>query len=206
MSAVPPSSPLLPPDTVFGRLEPGGPSHTRAEDFELWEQDEDNPMELIEGWVLPMSPGNAKAGRACGLLFSALADVVKAKKWYMTQDALHRLPRPKNTVVYPDIAIHAVAEVPYLPKTESVGRVPELVVEFLSKKTHERDMAPHGAKFRAYQMSGVREYYYAWPDGRDAAGFVLKDGLFVPALADASGFIASPLLGASLRLVEAAVR
>ncbi len=55
-------------------------------------------------------------------------------------------------------------------------------------------------------MSGVREYYYAWPDGRDAAGFALRGDLLVPLPRDRAGWFRSPLLGRSLRLVEAGVK
>jgi len=84
--------------------------------------------------------------------------------------------------------------------------VPDLVVEVLAEKTYERDMAPDGAKFLAYQMSGVREYYYTWPEGRDASGFVLRRGVFKPLPRGASGFFRSPLLGQGLRLVPAALK
>ncbi|KAF0246705.1 MAG: hypothetical protein FD180_524 [Planctomycetota bacterium] len=206
MSSIPPSPALLPPETIFGRLDPGGPGLTRAEEFEHWDQDDANPLELIGGWVLPLSPGNAKSGTASGNLYAALLPLVRSKKWFITQDALHRLPQPLDTVVYPDISIHTIEDVPYLPGTESIGRVPEFIVEFLSKKTYERDMAPRGAKFLAFQMSGVREYYYSWPDGRDASGFALQNGVFAPIAKDGEGFFASPFLGRSVRLVEAMVR
>lgn len=109
-------------------------------------------------------------------------------------------------MVFPDIAIHVATEVGYQPGTRSIGRVPDLVVEMLDRKTWERDMAPVGAKFLAYQMSGVREYYYTRPDGRDASGFVLQEGVYRPLTRDAKGFFQSLLLGQSLRLVPAAVR
>ncbi|MBI3271605.1 MAG: Uma2 family endonuclease [Planctomycetes bacterium] len=197
---------LLPLGTVFGRLDPGGPGPTLAEDFERVEQDEDNPMELIGGWVLPMSPGDFATGRSHGRLYAILLPIVTARGWDMSLDARHRLPSPPQTVVFPDLTLHFVSHVEYLPNTHTIGRIPDIVVEILGKRTYERDMAPRGAKFLAYQMSGVREYYYAWPDGRDASGFTLQDGVFVPLPRDADGFFASPLLGCSLRLVEAAVR
>jgi len=55
-------------------------------------------------------------------------------------------------------------------------------------------------------MSGVQEYYCAWPDGREATGFHLREGRFAAAPREADGFFASPLLGAALRLVPAALR
>jgi hypothetical protein len=38
-------------------------------------------------------------------------------------------------------------------------------------------------------MSGVQEYYFAWPDGRDAAGFHRREGRFAAALQEADGFV-----------------
>lgn len=194
----------LPEDTVFGfQTSRHGP--IAAADFEGWPLDPDNPMELLEGWVVPMSPGNLLTGRRSARLAAALLPLVDSRGWDLSQDARHRLPWPVNTVVYPNLVIHCVPEPEYLPGTETVGRVPELVIELLSKETAGRDRAPAGAKFLAYQKSGVREYYYAWPDGREAAGFALRDGIFVPLQPDPEGFFHSPLLAAGLRLVPAAV-
>ena len=197
---------MLPPDAVFGRLDPECQGPFAAADFEVWDIDEEHPVELIGGWVLPMSPGTHRTGKTWGDLYAILLPLVKARGWDMSPDARHTLPRPHETVVFPDIAVHAAAKVEYQPGTESIHRVPDLVVEVLSRKTFERDMAPSGAKFLAYQMSGVREYYYTWPDGSAAAGFELVDGLYRPLPADADGFLASPLLGQSLRLVPPALR
>ncbi len=200
------TSVMLPPDAVFGRLDPEFQGPTRAGEFEAWDIDEEHPVELIGGWVLPMSPGNYRAGTLAGKLFSILLPRIEARGWSMSQDARHTLPRPPETVVFPDIAVHATAKVDYEPGTETIGRVPDLIVEILGRRTYERDMAPSGAKFLAYQMSGVREYYYAWPDGRDASGFILQDGIYKPLTADAEGFLQSPLLGQALRLVPPALR
>lgn len=194
----------LPGHTVFGfRTERVGP--ILAAEFETWGQDPDNPMELFEGWLLPMSPGTLRTGIQLPDLYAALRPLVTERGWTMAIDARHRLPWPPNTVVFPDLALHCIAQVDYLPATETVGRPPDLVVELLAKETAERDRAPHGAKFLAYQQSGVREYYYAWPDGSDAAGHTLRDGRFTSLEADAEGFLSSPLLAARLRLVPAAV-
>lgn len=196
----------LPTGAVFGRMSPDGPGPTPAEVFEGWDVDENNPVELIGGWVLPMSPGDFKTGTLAGRLFALLLPLIEAKGWSMSLDARHRLPKPPNSVVYPDLAIHAVGELSYIPGTRSIGRVPDLVVEILAEKTFERDMAPSGAKFLAYQMSGVREYYYTWPDGRDVSGFVLQEGIFTPLPRTAEGFYQSPLLGEALRLTPPSLR
>jgi Uma2 family endonuclease len=196
---------LLPPEAIFGlSVDRLGP--IRAEDFERSSQGEDNPLELIEGWPLPMTPGTYSTGSVLVQLCSLLVPLVRERGWSMSLDARHRLPQPPDTVVVPDLVIHCAAEVTCVPGSETVARVPEIVVEILSRETAARDRSPHGAKFLAYQLSGVREYYFAWPDGRDAAGFHLRNGTFVAAPHEAGGFFASPLLGAALRLVPAALR
>jgi Uma2 family endonuclease len=196
---------LLPPDAVFGlSVDRLGP--IRAEDFERSSQDEENPLELIEGWPLPRTPGTYSTGSVLVQLSSLLVPLVRERGWSISLNARHRLPQPPDTVVFPDLVIHCAAEVTCVPGSETVARVPEIVVEILSRGTAARDRAPHGAKFLAYQVSGVREYYFAWPDGRDAAGFHLRRGSFVAAPHEGEGFFASPLLGAALRLVPAALR
>ncbi len=196
----------LPKGADFGRFDPEGLGPMTAEEFEAREQDEENPVELIGGWVLPMPPGTFERGEFWGDLCSVLRPVVKELGWRISQDARHRLPVPRETVVFPDIAIHMARAVKYLPGTETIGRVPDIVVEILGKKSHERDMAPLGVKFLAYQASGVKEYYYTWPDGREASGFGLRRGVYVPLPRDREGFFASALLGHRLRLVEAATK
>ncbi|MBI3267614.1 MAG: Uma2 family endonuclease [Planctomycetes bacterium] len=206
MSNGKPRAATLPRGADFGRLDPEGLGPTRAGDFETWEQDEENPIELIGGWVLPMPPGNFEAGESSLDLASVLRAIAKEKGWRISQDARHRLPVPRDTVVYPDIAIHRARVVKYIPGTETIGRVPDLVVEILGKKSYDRDIAPRGVKFLAYQSSGVQEYYYTWPDGREASGFALRRGMYVPLLRDREGFFASALLDHRVRLVEAAAK
>jgi Uma2 family endonuclease len=104
-------------------------------------------------------------------------------------------------VVFPDLAIHCTPDVPTLPATDTAIRTPEMVIELLSDETQERDRAPRGAKFLAYELSGVREYYYAWPDGREAAGFRLESGVLVPMEPDAQGYFRSSLLAARFRIL-----
>lgn len=198
--------PLVPADAEWGEMLPEGWGPVTAQEFESWGDDEDNPKELIGGWVLPMAPGSGDAGRSSHKISTSLDRVVTARGWDFVPDSRHRLPAPANTIVYPDIAIHAVAHADDLPGTETIGRVPELVIEILAKRTYQRDIAPNGVKFLAYRSSGVREYYYTWPDGKDSSGFVLKKGVFTPLRKDADGFFKSTLLGCSFRLVPATTR
>lgn len=196
---------LLPADAVFSFVtERPGP--VRAEEFEAWPQEPDAPVELVEGWVMPMTPGTYDTGRASRDLLVLLAGIAAAKGWELIPDARHRLPAPAHTVVFPDLALHCVAEPGLVPGTRTVARVPDLVIEILGDETARRDVGPDGVKFLAYQMSGVREYFYCWPDGQDAAAFWLENGVFVPIRDDADGFFASAILGTGLRLVPARAR
>jgi Uma2 family endonuclease len=202
---LPEGASTLPAEAEFGlQVDRVGP--IRAEEFESWEQSDDNPLELIAGWVLPMSPQSHPTGSSLIQLIVVLEPVVRAKGWTMSLDDRHRLPRPPRTVLYPDLGIYRTPELTLVPGTQTIARVPDLIVELLGRETARRDQAPHGAKFLTYQMCGVQEYYYGWPDGREAAGFHLRDGRYVAAPRDADGFFDSPFLAAALRLVPAALR
>jgi Uma2 family endonuclease len=194
---------LLPRDAVFDlqgdRLGP-----IRAVDFETWHQEDGEPIELIEGWVMPMSPGNYHAGKALAQLVVALDCRARELGLDLTLDACHRLAQPAETVLFPDLAVHA-APLRLDPSSQTLVSTPVLVVEILSPTTSSRDQAPRGAKFLAYEMSGVREYFYTWPDGSEAAGFRLVEGRYVRLAPDSAGFFPSQVLGGKLRLVPAAV-
>lgn len=193
---------LLPPDTDLG-FHVGRLGPTREAEFEGWQQDPENPFELIEGWVVPMSPGTFAAGRAVLRLATVLERVADARSWSLAFDARHRLPRPPHSVVFPDLALHCTEDVTTVAGTETVARVPDLVIEILGVETEERDRGPLGAKYRAYEASGVKEYYCAWPDGREASAFHLVDGRFVAVDPDERRAFASRILGGRLRLVPA---
>lgn len=195
----------LPADADLG-LHPERRGPVQAADFELWPQEPEHPMELIGGWVVSMSPVNVSSGWAVKKLTVLLDPSVESYGWFLALDTRHRLPRPPETVVFPDLAVHCVSEAELLGGAETIARPPELIIEILGDERVERDRAPRGAKFLAYQMSGVEEYFYAWPDGREASGFRLRDGAYVPLPADGEGFFESHILGAFLRLVPAALR
>lgn len=194
---------LLPRDAVFDlqgdRLGP-----IRAADFETWAQDDAEPIELIEGWVIPMSPGNYHAGKALAQLVVAIDGRARELGFDLALDACHRLAQPAETVLFPDLALHA-APLRLGPTSQTILSTPVLVIEILSQATSSRDQSPRGAKFLAYEMSGVREYFYTWPDGTGAAGFRLVEGGYVQLAPDAAGFFPSQVLGGKLRLLPAAV-
>lgn len=198
-----PSATLLPPQSVFDfNVDRIGP--VSAEQFERWAQVEGKPVELIEGWVLPMSPGNYLSGRVIPALWALLEPLASARGWELLLNARHQLPLPPETVVFPDLALHCAA-VEATAELGTVLRVPDLVVEFLSEATAGRDRGPHGAKFLAYELCGVSEYYHVWPNGREATAYRLDNGRYLAIPADADGFFDSPLLGRRFRLVPPAI-
>jgi Uma2 family endonuclease len=162
-------------------------------------------MELIGGWVVAMSPIGLPSGLAHSDLAGVLNPAVRNLGWCLASDTRHQFARPSHTVVFPDFAVHCVSREELLRGGDTVTRAPELVIEILGEETAERDRAPRGAKFLAYQLCGVQEYFYAWPDGLEASGFRLQDRVYVPLEADDEGFFSSRVLGARLRLVPAAL-
>jgi Uma2 family endonuclease len=194
----------LPADAVLG-VHPERRGPVQATEFERWPQEPDNPMELIGGWVVAMSPIGFSSGYATKKLTVLLDPAVEDRGWCLTVDTRHRSPRPAETVVFPDLAVHRVSAEALPRAGETVIRAPDLVIEILGEETAERDQAPLGAKFLAYEMCGVEEYFYTWPDGRAAAGFRLNNRVYEPLEADGEGFFPSRVLGARLRLVPAAL-
>jgi Uma2 family endonuclease len=195
---------VLPPDADLG-IHPQRRGPVQAADFERLPQDPEHPMELIGGWIVAMSPIGFSSGSLIRDLIVLLEPLAKSHGWCLTLDTRHRPPRPPQTVIFPDLALHCVADEEVQLAVETVLRTPELVIEILGEETAERDRAPLGAKFLAYQLCGVQEYFYTWPDGREASGFRLEDGVYVPIEADGGGFFPSRVLDARLRLVPAAL-
>lgn len=196
--------PALPAEADLG-VHPERRGPLQAADFERLPQEPEHPMELIAGWVVAMSPIGFSSGSLTRDLVLLLGPLAKEKGWSLTLDTRHRLARPQQTVVFPDLALHCVGDEEIKLANDTVTRTPELVIEILGEETAERDRAPRGAKFLAYQLCGVEEYFYAWPDGREASGFRLEKGAYVALEHDSEGFFASRVLGARLRLVPAAL-
>lgn len=198
------AEPTLPADADLG-VHPERRGPVQAAAFERLPQEPERPMELIGGWVVAMSPIGLPSGLATTDLTVLLHPDLESRGWCLTADTRHRLAKPSQTVVFPDLAVHCVSRGELLAGGDTVTRTPELVIEILGEETAERDRAPRGAKFLAYQLSGVQEYFYAWPDGRQASGFRLQKGTYEPLEADGEGFLPSRVLGARLRLVPAAL-
>ncbi len=195
----------LPADAELG-LHPERLGPVQATDFELLPQEPEHPMELIGGWILPLTPTGFSTGCLLIDLLVTLNPLSKSRGWCLTPNTRHHLVRPPQSIVFPRVCVHCASDAELLAGGDTITRAPDLVIEILGAETAERDRAPRGAKYLAYQLSGVREYFYAWPDGREAAGFRLEGDVYVPIEPDADGFFPSRVLDASVRLVPAALR
>lgn len=194
----------LPADADLG-VHPERLGPVQVSDFERLPQDPEHPMELIGGWIVAMSPIGFSSGSLIKDLIVLLDPLARSNGWCLTLDTRHRPPRPAQTVIFPDLALHCVGDDEVQLAGETVLRTPELVIEILGEETAERDRAPLGAKFLAYRKIGVEEYFYVWPDGLEASGFRLENSVYVPIEADGEGFFPSRVLDARLRLVPPAL-
>lgn len=80
------------------------------------------------------------------------------------------------------------------------GKAPDVVIELLSDTTAAVD---RGEKKLVYQdRLRVPEYYWYHPFTREFAGWLLKDGAYIPIEPDEAGRLISPRLGLALRIWE----
>ncbi len=138
------AEPALPAEADLG-VHPERRGPVQAADFERLPQEPERPMELIAGWVVAMSPIGLSSGLATRDLTALLHPELKSRGWCLTFDTRHRLKRPPETVVFPNLALHCVTEEELLAGGDTVTRTPELVIEILGEETAERDRAPRGA-------------------------------------------------------------
>ncbi len=83
------------------------------------------------------------------------------------------------------------------------GKGPDVVIELMSESTRRFDQTE---KKRIYQDElRVPEYFWFDPETAELAGFALRDGLYEPLVADASGTIPSRATGLALRVWTGAV-
>ena len=84
------------------------------------------------------------------------------------------------------------------------GKGPDVVIELLSESTAEADRSE---KKRVYQdQLRVPEYFWFDPFSGELAGFALREGVYEPIGADASGRLVSQVLGLALARWQGAYR
>ena len=140
--------------------------------------DEQDRIELIDGYPVMMAPPTRAHQKISGELFGQLRDYLKGKKCevYHAPFAVRpferdgELPDDVDTLVEPDISV--ICDPSKLDDTGCKG-APDLVMEILSPSTKRHDRF---TKFNLYQRAGVREYWIVDPDDKTVQVFVLEDG------------------------------
>ena len=140
--------------------------------------DEQDRIELIDGYPVMMAPPTRVHQKISGELFGQLRDYLKGKKCevYHAPFAVRLFerdgesPEDVDTMVEPDISV--VCDPSKLDDTGCKG-APDLVMEILSPSTKRHDRF---TKFNLYQRAGVREYWIVDPDDKTVQVFVLEDG------------------------------
>lgn len=142
--------------------------------------DENEHVELIDGYPMMMSSPAIAHQRAVIAISSQLFDYLKGKKC----EAFHapvdvRLfeeegnrPEDVDTVVIPDVMV--VCDPKKLDDTGCKG-APDMVVEVLSPSNRRHDLI---TKFNLYQQAGVREYWIVNPSDKFVQVFLLEDGRY----------------------------
>ena len=145
--------------------------------------DEQDRIELIDGYPVMMAPPVRVHQEISGELFGQLRDYLKGKtcKVYAAPFAVRLFeregdfPEDVDTLVEPDITV--VCDPSKLDDTGCKG-APDLVMEILSPSTQRHDKL---TKFNLYQRSGVREYWIVDPASKSVQVFVLEDGHYAAA-------------------------
>ena len=142
--------------------------------------DEQDRIELIDGYPVMMAPPTRAHQKISGELFGQLRDYLKGKKCevYHAPFAVRPFerdgerPEDVDTMVEPDISV--VCDPSKLDDTGCKG-APDLVMEILSPSTTRHDKF---VKFNLYQRAGVREYWIVDPADKTVQVFVLEDGRY----------------------------
>ena len=142
--------------------------------------DEQDRIELIDGYPVMMAPPTRVHQKIGGELFGQLRDYLKGKKCevYHAPFAVRPFerdgerPEAVDTMVEPDISV--VCDPSKLDDTGCKG-APDLVMEILSPSTTRHDKF---IKFNLYQRAGVREYWIVDPADKTVQVFVLEDGRY----------------------------
>ena len=142
--------------------------------------DEQDRIELIDGYPVMMAPPSRTHQEAVMELSAQLHAYLKGKKCkvYPAPFAVRPFerdgerPEDVDTLVEPDISVVCDPS-----KLDDIGckGAPDLVMEILSPSTTRHDKF---TKFNLYQRAGVREYWIVDPGDKTVQVFVLEDGRY----------------------------
>ncbi len=156
------------------------PQENRYTLADAMDWDEQERIELIDGYPLMMAPPNRAHQDAVMELSAQLHAYLKGKKCrvypapFAVRPFERKGDRPEyvDTLVEPDISV--ICDPSKLDDIGCAG-APDLVMEILSPSTERHDRF---TKFNIYQRAGVREYWIVDPAARTAQVFVLEDGRY----------------------------
>lgn len=121
-----------------------------VEDFLEWERLQESRYELVDGLVLAMVGGTADHNTIVQNLVAALRPSARKDGCRVFAESMKVIVG--GTVMYPDVMVTCE---PVEPKSDAV-REPRLLVEVLSRSTHEID---RGRKWLAYQrIESLQQY------------------------------------------------
>ena len=156
------------------------PQENRYTMAEALTWDEQDRIELIDGYPVMMAPPSRVHQKISGELFGQLRDYLKGKKCeiYHAPFAVRLFerdgerPEDVDTLVEPDISVVCDPS-----KLDDIGckGAPDLVMEILSPSTTRHDKF---TKFNLYQRAGVREYWIIDPAEKSVQVFALEDGRY----------------------------
>lgn len=173
------------------------PARMTLREFAAFDADQSEKWELVEGTPCmtpsPTGPHNKLAGHLTHFVESVLTD---AAGWYVVYDTSVRLAANESEV-RPDVAAYRKDDLKD-PGLLPFRAVPALVIECLSPSTAARDM---DTKRVLYHKVGVPEYWVVDPKTGAISLFVHKKAGYEQLSVDPKGFIKSPLLKKSLRIV-----
>lgn len=149
-------------------------------DYLTW--DEDDHIELIDGYPYMMSPPLRIHQKVSGELYRQLANYLDGKtcEVYSAPFGVRLFesegdrPEDVDTIVEPDICV--VCDPGKLDDHGCKG-APDLIVEILSPSTRRHDRL---VKLELYQRAGVREYWVVNPEDRTVQVLTLRDGYLLP--------------------------
>lgn len=105
-------------------IRPERPGPVQAAFFERLPQNPEHPMELISGWILPLTPTGFSTGCLLSDLLVTLNPFTKSRGWCLTPNTRHRLIRPPQSIVFPSVSVHCAGDayVPIEPDAEGYFR------------------------------------------------------------------------------------
>jgi Uma2 family endonuclease len=149
---------------------------------------EDRKAELIDGVMIIPSPPLVIHERMQNFLFRLLADFVEVKQLGEVFGSRTAVELELFYAPEPDILFVSKDRL-YIIGEKGIRGAPDFVIEILSASTAQND---RGAKFRAYERAGVREYWLIDPYGPTGTEFYqLEEGRFRPHAPDAEGSLSS---------------